>query len=312
MYCPSSCVRSLFLCFVGFSCARVSCKIQKTILDIYRWPKFIYMHAYFHTCTQKNLTFLSLPRLLLSCQCYFFPKNVFLVLLIVLQKHQNWGDHRICQPYPLLSLSLDHSAEHISPLVPISLYVESLASNLLAPLWSASFFPTFFHSVPLRSALLISLISARSALLTHLRSAQLWFLCSCSALLAPICTSCLCWLSLAQLSQLSSVFRSSRSSGPSNLSLSNLPLGSISPYPSLYYNIEVISNLNIDLIFIIVTIMHSPTSNAAGILVLNSDPDSYFCPGCAEQSAKTDFEILPQNKISPQQENPGGNHRVTR
>ena len=81
--------------------------------------------------------------------------------------------------------------------------------------------------------------------------------------------------------QLSSVFCYS---GPYNLSLSNLPLVYIPPYPRLYYGIEVINNPNIDLIFIIVTRMQSTTRNTAGILVLKSNPASHFCPGCAEQA----------------------------
>ena len=51
----------------------------------------------------------------------------------------------------------------------------------------------------------------------------------------------------------------------------------------MYYNIEVITNLNIYFIVIFVTIMQYPTCNYAVILVLNSNPDSHFCPGCADQ-----------------------------
>ena len=40
-------VHLLCLCFVGFSCARVSCKIRKLPLDIYCWPKFIYFLSYY-------------------------------------------------------------------------------------------------------------------------------------------------------------------------------------------------------------------------------------------------------------------------
>ena len=64
----------------------------------------------------------------------------------------------------------------------------------------------------------------------------------------------------------------------------NLQLGYTSPSSSVYYNTEAINNINIDFIVIIVTRMQSPTRNAAGILVLCSDPDSHFFPGCAEQA----------------------------
>ena len=46
-----------------------------------------------------------------------------------------------------------------------------------------------------------------------------------------------------------------------------------------------------------------PTRNDAGILVLNSDSESHFCPGCAEQAQNWFWNPL---KIkSPQQANPG-------
>ena len=49
--------------------------------------------------------------------------------------------------------------------------------------------------------------------------------------------------------------------------------------------------------------MQSPTHNTAGILVLNSDPDSYFFTGCAEQAQNLFWNLI---KIkSPQQANPG-------
>ena len=52
----------------------------------------------------------------------------------------------------------------------------------------------------------------------------------------------------------------------------------------MYYNIEVIININIEFIVIVVNITQYPIRNNACILVLNSDPDSNFCPGCAEQA----------------------------
>ena len=52
----------------------------------------------------------------------------------------------------------------------------------------------------------------------------------------------------------------------------------------MYSNIEVINNLNIEFIFIVFNITQYPNCNDAVILVLKSDPDSHFCPGCAEQA----------------------------
>ena len=52
----------------------------------------------------------------------------------------------------------------------------------------------------------------------------------------------------------------------------------------MYYNIEMINNINIEFIVIVFNITQYPTCNDAGILLLNSDPDSHFCPGCAEQA----------------------------
>ena len=48
--------------------------------------------------------------------------------------------------------------------------------------------------------------------------------------------------------------------------------------------------------------MQSPTRNAASILASNSDPDLYFCPGCADKAQKlfwNSFKIK-----SPQQAKP--------
>ena len=97
------------------------------------------------------------------------------------------------------------------------------------------------------------------------------------------CSLGLSWLSLAYLDQLCSVICLP---GPSSLASNNLPLGSVSPSSSVYYNIEVIKNPNIDLIVIIFTRMQSPNRIAAGILALKSDPDSHSCPGCSEQAQK--------------------------
>ena len=71
----------------------------------------------------------------------------------------------------------------------------------------------------------------------------------------------------------------------------------------MYYNIKFINDINIDFIDIISTRMQSPIRNGAGILVLNSNPDSQFCPGCAEQVQNCFWNSL---KIkSTQQENSG-------
>ena len=69
----------------------------------------------------------------------------------------------------------------------------------------------------------------------------------CSYLVSPLCTACLYqivldWLSLAHLAQFCSSFCSY---GLSIFSSNNLPLGSISPSFSMYYNIEVVNNINI-------------------------------------------------------------------
>ena len=95
------------------------------------------------------------------------------------------------------------------------------------------------------------------------------------------CSLGLSWLSLAYLDQLCSVICLP---GPSSLASNNLPLGSVSPSSSVYYNIEVINNLNIDVIVIIVARIQFTTCNNAIILVLNIYPDSSFCPGCVEQA----------------------------
>ena len=69
---------------------------------------------------------------------------------------------------------------------------------LVTPLCSASFFSTWLHSVPVRYDLLWTFSSALPAplcsLRLRLRSAQLWSLCSCPALLAPTCTALQYWL----------------------------------------------------------------------------------------------------------------------
>ena len=111
----------------------------------------------------------------------------------------------------------------------------------------------------------------------------------CSTLIAPlipwfalsICASWLHWISLDQLAQLCSFFFSS---GPPYFSSNDRPLDSISPLSSVYHNIESINDINVYFIVIVFNIIHSLTHNYARILVLNSDRNSIFCPGCAEQA----------------------------
>ena len=52
----------------------------------------------------------------------------------------------------------------------------------------------------------------------------------------------------------------------------------------MYYNIEVINNLNIEFIVIVANRTQYLTCNDTGILMLNNNPDSHFLPGCAEQA----------------------------
>ena len=55
--------------------------------------------------------------------------------------------------------------------------------------------------------------------------------------------------------------------------------------------------------------MQSLARNAAGILVFNSNPDSYFCPGYAKQAQNLFWNLL---KIkSPQQTKKREHYRVT-
>ena len=76
----------------------------------------------------------------------------------------------------------------------------------------------------------------------------------------------------------------------------------------MYYNIEVISNINIEFIVIVVNRTQYPTYNNAGILVLNSDPDSHFYLAVLSKR-KTDFEIRSKlNLLSKQTQE---NYRVT-
>ena len=140
--------------------------------------------------------------------------------------------------------------------------------------------PRFFtclHSLPLQYDLLVPLGSALSDLLAY----QPWLLRLFSALLSLIFTARSYWLSLDQLAQLCSVFGSS---GRHNLFKKTYHYVTPRPSSTAYYNIEVINNLNIKFIVIATTRTQSQTHNDAGILVPNSDPDSHFCPGCAEQA----------------------------
>ena len=67
----------------------------------------------------------------------------------------------------------------------------------------------------------------------------------------------------------------------------------------MYYNIEVINNLNIEFIAIFVNRTQNLTRKNTGTLVLNSNPGSHFFPGCSEQAQNWFWNSL---KIkSPQQ-----------
>ena len=51
----------------------------------------------------------------------------------------------------------------------------------------------------------------------------------------------------------------------------------------MYYDIEVINNININVVVIFITRTNDLMRDYEGTLVLNSYPDSHFCTGCAEQ-----------------------------
>ena len=76
----------------------------------------------------------------------------------------------------------------------------------------------------------------------------------------------------------------------------------------MYYDIEVINHINIDLIVIIITRMQSPARNATDILVLNSDPDSYFSLAVLSKR-KPVFEIHSKSNLPSKQTRE--NYRVT-
>ena len=77
----------------------------------------------------------------------------------------------------------------------------------------------------------------------------------------------------------------------------------------MYYNIEVINNLNIYFIVIIMNRIKYMICNDAGILVLKSGPDSHFFPGRVKQAQSWFWDSL---KIkSPQQANVGNLSRNT-
>ena len=76
----------------------------------------------------------------------------------------------------------------------------------------------------------------------------------------------------------------------------------------MYYNIEVINNLNVDFIFIGTNRTQYLNRNDAGILVLNSDPDSHFLLAVLSKR-KTDFEIRSESNFPRKQTR--GNYCVT-
>ena len=52
----------------------------------------------------------------------------------------------------------------------------------------------------------------------------------------------------------------------------------------MYYNIEVINKINLELLIIVVNRIQYLTRNNTGILMLNNDPDSHLLSGCADQT----------------------------
>ena len=68
----------------------------------------------------------------------------------------------------------------------------------------------------------------------------------------------------------------------------------------MYYNIEVINNLNIEFTIIVVNRTQYPTRNDTGILMLNSDPDSHFFLAVLSKR-KTDFEIRSKSNLPSRQ-----------
>ena len=147
-----------------------------------------------------------------------------------------------------------------APICPVFLYLSSFRS---APIWA-------FHSALSYPICLI-----------HIWSDELKLLRSCSDLLDSIC--------LDHITQICYVFRSSV---PSNFSSNNSPLHYTSHFLSMYYNIEFINNLDIKFIVIVVKITQYLTRNDAGILVLNRNPDSHFCPGCADFEISSKLNLL--------------------
>ena len=76
----------------------------------------------------------------------------------------------------------------------------------------------------------------------------------------------------------------------------------------MYYNIEVINNINIEFIVIIVNRTQYLTRNNAGIFVLNSNPDSHFFLAVLGER-KTDFEI--GSNLNLRRKQTQENYRVT-
>ena len=76
----------------------------------------------------------------------------------------------------------------------------------------------------------------------------------------------------------------------------------------MYYNIEVINHINIEFIVIVFNRTQYLNRNDAGILVLNSDPDSHFLLAVLSKQ-KTDFEIRSESNFPRKQTR--GNYCVT-
>ena len=105
-------------------------------------------------------------------------------------------------------------------------------------------FSIFLDSIPLLSYLIIPLLYARSSMIypSPLFTTLIYLLIPCSNFSDMHFSFGFSWIILSQIAQFCSVFQSYV---PSSFSQDKLPLSSISPSYIVYYNIEVINNINI-------------------------------------------------------------------
>ena len=115
------------------------------------------------------------------------PHSYFPYFLFAFISTPSVTPSRIFLSLPFPSTITWSTVEHILPLVPLGLHIESLYSDLLAPLCPASLFYACLHYISIRSDLLTTLRSSHSSLI----ATQLWFICSYSSLIAPIYTDLL-------------------------------------------------------------------------------------------------------------------------